>query len=283
MGMSEELKAKVAIVTGGASGMGRETVRLFHSEGAKVVIADITADAGEAYAAELGDNVRFVRCDVTQADQVEALVAAAVEEFGRLDIMFNNAGVTGGMKQIDFFDEEFEDFSHTMSVDLLGVMLGCKFAGRAMAKSGGGAIINTASTAGSFAGYGIPVYRAAKAGVISMTQNAAIMLGKHNIRVNAISPGPIETPIFIPGVDLPEDKKKILSHEIMEVMVEMQPLKRFGQPIDIANAAVFLGSDRSAQITGQNLIVAGGLGIGDTVDRLVGINAAFERAFAIAD
>ena len=278
--MGNELAGKVAIITGGASGMGRETVRLFRDEGAKVVIADIQDEAGQASAEELGETVAYRHCDVSKASDVAALVDFAVAHFGRLDIMFNNAGIPGDLKPVDFLDDDFADFDRVMAVDLLGVLLGCKFAGKAMAKQGGGAIINTASTAGFFAGYGIPAYRVAKAGVINITQNAAVVLGPHGIRVNAISPGPIETPILIPGIELPEEKLKKLSREIMDVMVEMQPLKRYGQPIDIANAAVFLGSDRSAQISGQNLVVAGAMGIGDTVDRLAGINAAVACALS---
>lgn len=278
--MGDELAGKVAIITGGASGMGRETVRLFRDEGAKVVIADIQDEAGQTYAEELGEAVAYRRCDVSKASDVAALVDFAVAHFGRLDIMFNNAGIPGNVKPVDFLDDDFEDFDRVMAVDLLGVLLGCKFAGKAMARQGGGAIINTASTAAFFAGHGVPVYRVAKAGVINITQNAAVVLGPHGIRVNAISPGPIETPILIPGIELPEEKLKKLSREIMDVMVEMQPLKRYGQPIDIANAAVFLGSDRSAQISGQNLVVAGAMGIGDSVDRLAGINAAVVRALS---
>lgn len=278
--MSGELAGKFAIVTGGASGMGRETARVFRDEGAQVVIADIQDEQGRAHAEELGASVVYRHCDVSRADDVEALVDFAVDRFGRLDIMFNNAGISGSMQQVDFFDDDFAEFGQVMSVDLFGVMLGCKFAGRAMAGQGGGAIINTASTAGFFGGYGIPVYRAAKAGVINITQNAAIILGAHGVRVNAISPGPIETPIFLPGIDLPEERLTRLSREIMDVMVAMQPLKRYGQPVDIANAAVFLGSDRSAQISGQNLTVDGGMTAGDNIDRLVQINAVVARALS---
>jgi len=260
--------------------MGRETARVFRDEGAKVVIADISDAQGEALAEELGGSVAYRHCDVSKAADVEAVVAFAVGCFGRLDIMFNNAGIAGNTKPVDFIDDDFADFDKVMSVDLLGVMLGCKFAGRAMKAQGSGAIINTASTAAFHAGYGVPVYRVAKAGVVNITQNAAIVLGPYGIRVNAISPGPIETPILIPGLDLPEEKRAKLSRELMDVMVEMQPLKRYGQPRDIANAALFLGSDRSAQISGQNLVVAGGIGVGDTVDRLIGMNAAIIRTLS---
>jgi NAD(P)-dependent dehydrogenase (short-subunit alcohol dehydrogenase family) len=278
--MSGELAGKVAIVTGGASGMGRETVRKFHAEGSAVVIADIAVEAAAALAEELGDRVRYRRCDVSKAKDVERLVESCLAEFGQLDIMFNNAGITGDTKKVDFFDDGFDDLAHIVSIDLLGVMLGCRFAGRAMAKQSKGSIINTASTAGTLGGIGMLPYRAAKAGVLNFTQNAALILGPHGIRVNAISPGAVETPILIPGLSLPEDRAAALIREVMDILTRNQALKRYGQPDDIANAAVFLASDRSLQITGQNLVVSGGQGIGDPTDWLADVNDVLHRAMA---
>lgn len=278
--MSHELDGKVAIVTGGASGMGLATVKRFREEGARVVIADIQDAAGTALAAELGANIAYRHADVSKAAEVQSLIAFAVERFGALHVMFNNAGIPGSMQKTDLLDENYDEFSQIMSVDLLGVMLGTKFAGRHMKAHGGGSIISTASTAGFFAGHGIPVYRAAKAAVINFTMNAAVSLGQYNIRANVISPGPIETPIFMPGVELSPEKSKALSKSIMEVMIEMQPLKRCGQPSDVANAALFLASDRSAQITGQNIAVSGGIGIGDQVDRVERILGAIHAVMA---
>lgn len=281
--MAGELSGQVAIVTGGASGIGRASARLFVDEGAKVVVADIATEAGEACAAELGDNARFVRCDVTKADDIEALVAFAVATFGKLDIMFNNAGVSGDMNQRDFFDDDFSEFTDVMSVDLLGVMLGCRIAGKLMARQGSGSIINIASTAGFYGGYGILVYRAAKAGVINFTQNAAVVLGKHGIRVNVISPGAIETDMVFTGMDVSDETAKAIGKDVMAVILETQLLKRYGQVEDVANCAVFLASNRSAQITGQNIAVSGGMGVGDPVDRLEAINTVVRHAISTPD
>lgn len=277
--MAGELAGKVAVITGGASGIGAATAKLFHQEGAQVVIADIDDDAGRQLAEAIGSGAAYCRCDVSRANEVEALVGHAVEHFGRLDVMFNNAGVSGDMRHIDFLDNDFADFTRVMSVDVLGVMLGCRFAGKVMAaQGGGGAIINTSSTAGFYGGYGLPVYRAAKAGVINFTCNAAIALAPFGVRVNSISPGPIETSMAAAGLDLPPERLERLNRDVMDAMIEMQPLKRYGQPLDIANAAVFLASDRSLQITGQNLAVSGGMGIGDNRDRMVDIGAIIAEA-----
>lgn len=278
--MTAELEGKRAIITGGASGIGAGTARLFVEEGARVVIADIQEDAGEALAAELGDGALFLRTDVSVAENVQALVGFCKDAFGGVDIMFNNAGVSGDMQHKQFLDEDYAEFDKVMGVDVLGVFLGCRFAGQLMAEQGGGSIINTASTAGFFAGHGLPIYRAAKAAVINYTENAAIALGEHNIRVNAISPGPIETPIMGTGIDLPPAAAEQLARDIMEVIVEPQPLKRMGQPADIANAAVFLGSDRSALITGLNLVVGGGTALGDPVDRVAQMQKVFTAALS---
>ncbi|MEL7027698.1 MAG: SDR family oxidoreductase [Pseudomonadota bacterium] len=276
--MGSELSGKTAIITGGASGIGAGTARVFVEEGARVVISDVQDEKGEALAAELGDAARYRRADVSDPNDVEALVGFAVDALGGLDIMFNNAGISGDMQHKEFLDEDYAEFDTVMKVDLLGVMNGCRYAGRQMAEAGGGSIINTASTAGFFAGYGIPAYRAAKAGVINYTQNAAMALGRYQIRVNAISPGPIETPIMGSGIELPEAQLEQLSRDIMGVIVEPQALKRFGQPEDIANAAVFLGSDRSVQVTGLNLVVGGGSALGDPIDR----TAEMQKVFAAA-
>ena len=278
--MAGELESKVAVVTGGASGIGAGTVRLFVEEGAKVVIADINDDLGNDLAGELGSSVKFVHTDVSNPDQVEALVDATVEAFGGLDIMFNNAGISGDTQHKDFLDEDYAEFDRVMKIDLLGVMYGCRFAGRCMSKKRSGSIINTASTAGYFPGYGALLYRAAKAGVLNFTENAARSLGQHNIRVNAISPGPIATPMMGLGIDLPADELEQLGKDIMSTMVDPQALNRLGQPIDIANAAVFLGSDRSQHITGLNVCVTGGATLGDPVDRLALMQDVFQKALS---
>jgi NAD(P)-dependent dehydrogenase (short-subunit alcohol dehydrogenase family) len=279
--ISDELAGKVAIVTGGASGMGFDTVLLFAAQGCHVVIADIQEARGEAAAASAGQKASFHRTDVSKRDQIEALVVSTVKRFGRLDVMFNNAGLMAVPGTNDVSEDDFADFEHTMAVDLLGVMLGTRFAARAMKQFGGGSIINTASTTATVPGLGILPYRAAKAGVLNFTQNAAISLGKYGIRVNAISPGPIATDVLTMGLDLPPQKKEQVKVAAFTAMMEgRQPLKRLGMPQDIANAALFLASDRSAQITGINLIVSGGEHIGDAVDSSKVVLDAITKAMA---
>jgi NAD(P)-dependent dehydrogenase (short-subunit alcohol dehydrogenase family) len=190
--LTQELAGKVAIITGGAKGLGRGAVELFVAEGAQVVVADVDVGAGEALAASLGLAVRFRRTDVSRRDEVEALVAFAVAEFGGLHVMFNNAGVTDEATG-RLLDDDFGAFERVMAVNVLGVMLGVQAAGRHMAKHGGGSIINTSSIGGLASGFGFPIYRAAKAGVVSFTKSAAIELGEHLIRVNCICPGNIPT------------------------------------------------------------------------------------------
>lgn len=255
--MSGELQGKVAIVTGGASGIGQGSARKFAEEGARVVVADMDVDGGEAMARELGSDGAFCRTDVSNPAEVEALVAFAVSRFGGLHVMFNNAGISEPFGK-SLLERDFSDFDKVIRVDLLGVILGTKFAALHMKENGGGAIINTASTGGVMGGTGLAVYRAAKAGVINFTEGASMELGRYMIRVNAISPGPIETPILMGGLHLPPEEAAKHRRTMLETMAAGQALPRLGQPLDIANAAVFLASERAAQITGHNLVVSGG-------------------------
>jgi NAD(P)-dependent dehydrogenase (short-subunit alcohol dehydrogenase family) len=239
------------------------------------VIADIAEESGRALAARLGKSAAFHRTDVASAASVETTVDFAIRTFGRLDVMFNNAGISEPMSQVSLIDEEFSLFDKLLRVDLLGPFLGVKYAARAMREQRCGSIINTASLGGVQAGFGLPVYRAAKAGVIALTRNSAIELGGLGIRVNCISPGPIETPMA--GAGLPPAIAKQAMKLASDLMTEMQVLKRIGKPRDIAHAAVFLASDLSAQMTGQNLIIDGGAGLGDKINRVPGIQAAFAK------
>lgn len=279
--MSQELSGKVAIVTGGASGLGRATVELFAKEGAKVVMADVNTDLGEQ-AAELaargGHVVRFKRTDVSNADEVQALVDFAVSEFGGLHVMFNNAGISSAMYE-RFLDDDLKDFQRVMGINLLGVMTGTQRAARHMAKHGGGSIINTASVAGYLAGYGVMTYRASKAAVIHFSKSAAIDLAAYGIRVNCIAPGSIRTPMSTYGEPgMSDEAAQRLRVAIDAAAMAGQPLKRPGKPEDVAQAALYLGSDRSVQVTGMLLPVDGGITAGDPVNHLQEIMQARAEA-----
>lgn len=266
--MGQELARKVAIVTGGAGGIGRATVELFVREGAKVVIADVDVAAGEQLAASLGAQALFRRTDVAIADEVQELVDVAVESFGGLDIMFNNAGISCAMFD-RFLDDELADFHRVMGVNLLGVMLGSQRAGRYMARHGGGSIINNASIAAHNAGFALMSYRASKAGVVHFSKSIAIDLAEYGIRVNCLLPGHIVTELnsFAEPGSSPEVAQR-LQQALDPVWLSNQPLKRRGRPQDVAEAALYLASDRSAQVTGIVLPVDGGITAGDPVNHL---------------
>ncbi|HXJ35454.1 MAG TPA: SDR family oxidoreductase [Candidatus Eisenbacteria bacterium] len=241
--MGQELSGRVAIVTGGANGIGRATVELFVEEGAEVVIADVDAARGEELAARLGAAAAFKRTDVANADEVQELVDFAVARFGGLHVMFNNAGIASSFRR--FLDDDLTDFRRVMTVNLFGVMIGSQRAARHMSKNGGGVIINTTSIGGINAGSGLTVYRAAKAAVIHFSKSIAVDLAEYGIRVNCIAPAHIPTAINA-------------SLNYAQVVRVMQPLQRVGQPRDVANAVLYLASERAAQITGIVLPVDGG-------------------------
>jgi NAD(P)-dependent dehydrogenase (short-subunit alcohol dehydrogenase family) len=282
-GVANELAGKVAIVTGGANGLGRGTVELFVEEGAKVVIADIDEGRGRALCVALGPATRFKQTDVSKREAVQALVDFALAEFGDLHIMFNNAGVSD-VSYGRLLDEDFVHFERVMYVNVLGVMLGTQIAARHMAKHAGGSIINTASIAGVRSGHGFPTYRAAKAGVIHFTKSAAIELGEHLIRVNCICPGNIPTDMgtfAAPAPGMTQADADRIQSAVRAVRMSYQPLKRQGQPRDIGQAALFLGSDRSLQVTGQVLSVDGGATAGDSRSQIQEIMEA--RAAALQE
>ena len=241
-----ELAGKVAVVTGGSGGIGRGIVSLFLGQGAKVVVADVDADRGRAQVAELGPSAAFCRTDVSDADQVQALVAFAVATFGGLDVMCNNAGIPSSFRGL--LDNDLRDAHEVLGVNLFGVMYGCRFAGLHMAEHGGGSIINTTSMGAITGGAGPIVYRTSKAAVIQFNRSAASDLAQYGIRVNCIAPGHIDT--------------GITNYDLGPVIRASQPLQRQGTSVDVANAALFLAGDRSAQITGIVLPVDGGTSAG---------------------
>jgi NAD(P)-dependent dehydrogenase (short-subunit alcohol dehydrogenase family) len=253
-----ELAGKVAIVTGGASGIGAATVERFVAEGARVVIADVGRERGEALAAACGADAVFRQTDVAAPDQVRALVSTTVETFGGLHVMFNNAG-TSGTFHPRFFDDDFADFQRIMLVNVLGVMAGTQMAARHMAANGGGSIINTSSIGGIQAGGGVMTYRASKAAVIHFTKCAAIELAHWEIRVNCLAPGNIPTPLLAgSATDLDDEATKRFEAAIRQQMRDDRPLKREGTPADVAEAALYFASDRSRYVTGTVLPVDGG-------------------------
>ncbi len=254
--MGSELAGKVAIVTGGASGIGEAIVERFAAEGARVVIADLDGDHGTALAARCG--AVFTETDVADPEQVGALVADTVGRFGGLHVMVNNAGISGTM-QFGLLADEFADFQRVMAVNLLGVMVGTRDAARHMVTAGGGSIVNISSIGGIQAGAGVTTYRASKAAVIHFTKSAATELAAENIRVNCIAPGSIPTPILAASAaHLSADERERYVQGAREAMREMRPLKREGTGADVAEVALYFGSDRSLYVTGTILPVDGG-------------------------
>ena len=239
---SQELDGKVAIVTGGAGGIGRATAALLVAEGASVVIADVDVDGGEELAAQIGEATAFKQTDVSDEAQVQALVDFAVEQFGGLHVMFNNAGI--GSPLTRFLHDDLSDFTRIMNVNLFGVIVGAQRAARHMKDHGGGVIINNASIAAINAGPGMVSYRASKAAIAHITKCMAIDLAPYAIRVNCLTPAHIRT--------------GITTYEMAPVLRYMQPLEREAQPEDVANAVVFLSSDRAAQVTGIVMPIDGG-------------------------
>lgn len=256
--MADELAGRTAVVTGGASGIGKGIVELFREEGARVVLGDIDDDLGQAVADQFGPEVVFHRTDVTVDADLEALVARAVEEFGSLDVMVNNAGALG--EQTGFLELDPVGFTRTADLLLRSVVLGHKHAGRQMKAQGtGGSIISMSSIAGIQAGLSSPSYDAAKAGVLQVARTATHELGRYRIRSNVILPGLILTPIMAKGTDLDPAMYPSFVDALREPLGELHPLGRAGLPRDLANMALFFASDRSEFVTGQSIAVDGGI------------------------
>jgi NAD(P)-dependent dehydrogenase (short-subunit alcohol dehydrogenase family) len=253
-----ELAGKIAVVTGGAAGLGRGIAERFLAEGARVVVGDI----GEA---EQLDGSLFVRTDVSDIAQVTRLVSAATDTYGGLDIMVNNAGVSGTMHR-RFLDDDLADFHQVMAINVLGVMAGTRDAARYMSQHGGGSILNLTSIGGIQAGGGVQTYRASKAAVIQFTKSAAIELAYYDIRVNAIAPGNIRTAIVAKSANA-EDRARVEQFEegIRAQMRRDRPLKREGTVDDVAEAALYFAGDRSRYVTGTVLPIDGGTVAGKVI------------------
>lgn len=256
----DRLKDKVAVITGGASGIGLATVELFIEEGAQVVVADIQDDKGRALEEKYKESLVYLHTDVTRETDIKAMVDVTVERFGRLDCLFNNAGFGG--ESGDIADMTAEGFHQTFDVLVLGVMLGMKYAAPVMKAQGSGSIINTASIAGIRTGYGPHIYSASKAAVAHVSRTAAVELAPFNVRVNSICPGAIATPIFAVGMGLPTQSADATLDAVAKGMENIQPIPRAGLPRDIAEAALFLASDGSSFVTGHPLVVDGGITLG---------------------
>lgn len=248
--MARRLDGKVALVTGGASGIGAGFVRRLVAEGARCVVADLQEEAGRELAGELGDVARFLRVDVSEESTVAEAVDFTVAEFGRLDAMFNNAGILGAVGSL--LDTPREAWDNTIAVLLSSVFLGIKHAGRGMRPQGGGVIVNTASTAGVQAGLGPHVYTAAKHGVVGLSKSAAVELAPYGIRVNCIAPGGTVSPMtaYVVSGDATGFGQ---IHDHLSTM----PAGRAAYPEDIAAAAAFLASDESWFINGHVLVMDG--------------------------
>jgi NAD(P)-dependent dehydrogenase (short-subunit alcohol dehydrogenase family) len=247
--MAGHLQDKVALVTGGSSGIGRATALMLASEGAKVVVADLNVSGGEQTVhliQDAGGEGIFVEADVSKADSAEAMVNRTIETYGRLDCAFNNAGVGRGGSTVDCTEEDWE---FTIKVNLTGVWLCMKYEIAQMLKQSSGAIVNTSSAYGLAAAGGSPAYVASKHGVVGLTKASAMEYAAEGIRVNAVCPGHIDTPMLARGMNDPQRKAQMLARH---------PIGRIGDPEDVAQAVMWLLSDAASFVTGHAMSVDGG-------------------------
>ena len=275
------LEGKVAVITGATSGIGARTAEVFVASGAKVVIAGRRSERGEKLAKKLGPASSFIRTDVSVESEVKAMIDHAVNRFGRLDCLMNNAGRGSQFGAIP--DSDLEQFDAVIAVNVRAVLAGMKYASRVMVPQGSGSIITVASVNGFRAGLGGHYYAAAKAASIHLTRCAAVELGEKGIRVNSISPGMIATGAFAKYSGIPaeqaDDNPQYAEAAIGAVAARWQPLQRVGQMDDIAQAALYLASDASRFITGQNLVVDGGISAGWAIAAVRPDRELFYRTF----
>ncbi len=265
--MAGRLQGKVAIITGGTSGIGESSVERFIQEGARVVFTGRSEVAGRAIAARLGANAVYCKGDVTRDEDLTAMVDCATTNFGRLDVLFNNAGFSTAGRTLDEIARK--DFEYDVNLLLGSIIFATQRALPLLRASGGGSVINNASIAGMRTGYGPPVYSACKAAAIHITRFLAMELAPERIRVNAISPGAIQTPIFGRAFGFDEQRTRRTMTAMGEILKEVGQLHRAGVPQDIANAAVYLASDEAEFVTGENLVVDGGAVIGRNAQQFV--------------
>lgn len=258
--MTGRLEGKVALITGGCSGIGLGTVELFLAEGAKVVAADVQDAKGAALEQRFDGALRYAHCDVTAEADIAAACALAADAFGGLDVLFNNAGAAGLAGGVEAIDAAAWDLTFALLVR--GPALGMKHATPLMRERGGGSIINTASIAGLQAGWGPLAYSAAKAAVVHLSRCAAAELSPQKIRVNAICPGLIATSIFGVAMGMERQAADQMAAMVAHNAAVAQPIAKAGAPSDIAAAALYLASDESAFVTGTHMVVDGGITVG---------------------
>ncbi|HEX8830998.1 MAG TPA: glucose 1-dehydrogenase [Longimicrobium sp.] len=248
------LRDKVIFVTGGGSGMGRVAAEMFCREGARVAVADVTEEAGQAAAdaaKAAGGDAFFVRCDVSKEAQVKAAIEATVRRYGRLDVLYNNAGI---MMEADHSvtDTDEEAWDRTLGVNVKGIYFCCKYGVPEMVKNGGGSVINIASFV-ALVGCSVPqdAYTASKGAVIALTKSLAVQFGPQGVRTNAVCPGPIETPLMTEWL--------LKDPEAKEIRLARNPTGRFGKPEDIVNCGIYLASDESTWTNGAVIVIDGGI------------------------
>ena len=270
----KRLEGKVAIITGATRGIGYSTAELFVEHGARVMITGRTVEAGEALAEKLGENAVFVRTDVTREDDIKAMIDTAVERFGRLDCLFNNAGASVTWDLVE--DLSLEDFEAGMSLLLTSAFLGMKYAIPVMKQQRSGSIINNASVAALRTGFSSTLYSTGKAAMIHLGKCTAMEVAQFGVRVNSISPGGIATPIFSRGRYGigQEDQDDRTVERLISYFTENLPLKRAGLAEDIAYGALYLASDESIFVTGLDLVIDSGMTLGRTDDQRT---AAYQR------
>jgi NAD(P)-dependent dehydrogenase (short-subunit alcohol dehydrogenase family) len=250
------LEDKVCIITGGGSGMGRVAAELFAREGAKVVVAEVTEEAGRDTArtvTEAGGQATFVRADVSNEAEARAMVDHAMTTFGRVDVLYNNAGIMPAADH-SVIDTDVATWDKVMAVNVRGVFLGCKYAIPRMVEQGSGSVINIASFV-ALVGCSVPqdAYTASKGAILSLTRSLAVQFGPNGVRSNAICPGPVETPLLLDWLVKDEEAKRI--------RLARNPTGRFGKPEEIVALAVYLASDESRWTNGASLVVDGGISV----------------------